>query len=128
MLAHTMRSAIVGTQLKWLLWIDSDIIILKGHGHPKSNWIIDVIEFATLGSPYIEQTTRESVDSIDIIVADQRNSQFGDINAGTIIFRVSDWNIAFLEAWWGHPHAIKVHLNPLSSLFCGNDQLHSGRV
>jgi len=75
---------------------------------------MDVIELAVRKSPCGAQTAVESNDLIDIIVADQRNSQFGDINAGTMILRVSDWSIAFLEAWWGHAHAIKVKIHTLS--------------
>ena len=38
---------------------------------------------------------------VDLLVADQRNSLFGDINAGTVLVRVTPWSLAFLEAWYG---------------------------
>jgi hypothetical protein len=57
---------------------------------------------------------------VDLIVADQRDSQFGDMNAGTMLLRVNAWTLSFLEAWWDHPLAQQVSrhlsLSPFSFL------------
>ncbi len=95
----------------------SDVLILSDHGDPSSNWAAEVVELygGILGKSSIGGDQDEnggmnfgSEGRADLIVADQRNSQFGDINAGTMIVRVSEWSLRFLEAWWNHDLAQQV--------------------
>lgn len=95
-----------------------------------TNWVSDLVE-AYGGIPGTGCRANNNADvgsgqAADLIVADQRDSRFGDINAGTMLFRVSDWSLRFLDAWWNHPLAQQVEtqsshfafLNELSTTCC----------
>jgi hypothetical protein len=104
------------SKIKWLFWIDSDVLITDGHNNPEHNWVADVIDMFGQGEQCgsgDRPTSPQS--SVDLIIADQRDSSFGDVNAGTIIFRVAQWSIDFLEAWWNHALAQQVRRPRFSS-------------
>lgn len=74
--------------IEWILWMDADVYILR----QAEDWASALIR--THGS-------------FDLIATDQRDSQFGDMNAGVMLLRVSDWTDSFLEAWWHHEEALE---------------------
>jgi len=124
----------------WLLWLDSDVVVLDGATMPSSlplgsNFAADLVEaYSRPGADSrcrrkASSTGRASnVDAADeadsnsakekeckaadftgvhAIIADQRDSLLGDVNAGVMLWKVSPWSLAFLEAWWNHPLALQ---------------------
>lgn len=112
LITYNEKDEIQNNKLEWLLWIDSDILILDDYSKlitskekaviagnisqwPSDNFILNLIELYNNSS-------------IDFIVADQRDSQHGDINAGLMLMRVNKWNTEFFDVWWNHKDAQKV--------------------
>jgi hypothetical protein len=93
------------TNLEWLLWIDSDILILDGYqeNHSQIEGVLSGDFVQDLLQLYGSQRGGK-----DLIVSDQRDSQMGDINAGLMLIRVCDWSVQFLDAWWNHEDAQQV--------------------
>jgi hypothetical protein len=91
--------------LEWLLWIDSDILILDGYqeNHSQIEGVLSGDFVQDLLQLYGSQRGGK-----DLIVSDQRDSQMGDINAGLMFIRVCDWSVQFLDAWWNHEDAQQV--------------------
>ena len=60
-------------------------------------------------SDNVEEDSSKAADftGVHAIVADQRDSLLGDVNAGVMLWKVSPWSLAFLEAWWNHPLAVQ---------------------
>mmetsp|Transcript_46371 Transcript_46371/g.104731 ORF Transcript_46371/g.104731 Transcript_46371/m.104731 type:complete len:884 (+) Transcript_46371:125-2776(+) len=148
LLAHTMRQLMAGDDstagkcrargvgecmaggVPWLLWLDSDVLVLRGHesdADPKShesdpqakvqakgNFVLDLIARADaahhLGLGVAEEAAAAKAagvsKGVQLVAADQRDSAvFGDMNAGTMLVRVGPEGLAILEGWWNHPAA-----------------------
>ena len=112
LLTHAMSELMRrGSSVKWLLWLDADVLLLEGP--PPNTAATDSIDddddhnFARrVITRALESSSSSSPSSsLSFIIADQRDSQFGDVNAGTMVVKVCAWSKQFLEAWWGHPAA-----------------------
>jgi hypothetical protein len=112
----------------WLLWLDSDVLVVDGAAALTNNFAADLVEaYSRPGAdPRCRRPASNSGHAVDgvaaasaaaaaddadaagvhFIVADQRDSLFGDVNAGVMLWKVSRWSLAFLEAWWDHPLAL----------------------